>query len=177
MSLSTVYGLISPQGATGVIAANAELNALPNNGIAICSAENWSNIQGDAQGKGYPDTILGRLTLSAPASVYPANAAVYAWILSAWDGTNYPEILNALTSSSGSTATTSTTAPLPNAPDFVWPLNVDSAVQAQIRDAFSSRRAPYCAKNYLVVWNQSGVALATPTTDAIQLYFGTEQIG
>lgn len=180
MGLSTIYGATYPDGASGILATGNELNGLANGGVAICSGELWSNVQsipqGSLAGGGWPGYILGELYLDTPPAVYVAPSAIYGWILSAYDGTNYQSILNNMVSGG-----TTTTPPLPDIADFTWNLNIDSSVRTQRRHVRSSRPAPICAKNYLVLWyysaGSSPPALAATNNSFVKLYFGTEQFG
>lgn len=143
-----------------IAALTTELDSLASNGVVL-SATVVSNVQGDSAGLGYPE-LLGKLALGSAA--FGVNAAVFGWLLQANDGTNYETYIS---------TSPSTTPPCSRLPDFVW--SIDNATQAQIRDAWAAAGAPICAKQKLLIWNNTGVALAA-TGNSLNFYFGTSQL-
>lgn len=140
--------------------ATSDLNSLASGGVALCTNV-LSNVQADGKGQGFPE-CKGKLSLASAA--FAANAAVYGWLLQADDGTNYESYIS---------GTSTTTPPVARPPDFIWPVNNQTA--AQIVTAWAAQGAPICAAMKLLVWNMTGVALAA-SGNSVNLYFNTDEI-
>lgn len=139
--------------------STSELNSLVNGGV-VESAIVLSNVQGDSKGLGYPE-VMGKLALGSAA--FGANAAVFGWLLTANDGTNYE------TFASG---TSTTTPPMARDPDFIWP--IENVTQAAIKSVFAARGAIICATQKMLFWNMTGVTLAA-SGNSCNLYYLTDE--
>lgn len=115
MSTPTVVGNVLAK----IAMLTTELNSLANNALVISSVNGtsgvFSNISGDAVGKGY---IYGRLHLHLAAfgSAPTANTAIDGWFLNAADGAGGYE--------SGSASITPA-----RIPDFTFPVIAQTAAQ------------------------------------------------
>lgn len=146
-----------------ILAISTDLNSLASGGVVLSTLTALSNVQADSQGLGYPE-VKGKLSLASAAFVSPA--AVYGWLLQADDGTNYETFVS---------GTSTTTPPVARAADFIWSVETPGTAQACIKDAWAAQGAVICAKIKLLVWNMTGVALAS-SGNTVNLYYSTDQM-